>query len=379
MNVVVALDSFKGSLGSRAAGEAVREGVLRMAPDAHVALVEIADGGEGSADVLRHQRGGREVMAISVDALGRRCDSSYVVLDQPEGSLAVVESARTIGLARVGPVDATTAIRASSFGLGAQLAQVVADGHRRILVTLGGTATTDGGAGLLMALGARLLDADGVEIGREGNPLWRFDTLDAALPRFAEIAIDVLVDVDNPLLGERGAAAVFGPQKGATPGQVRDLEIRMGRWAEALAGSAGFDVAAVPGSGAAGGCAAALLAVGGRLEPGFARLAREIGLPGLIEGADLVFTGEGSLDAQTAMGKAPAGVARLAREAGAMVVALAGRVDPEALELTDVFDAMFCIHREGVAAELALDPGVTFAGLAATAAEVTGRFLESRG
>ena len=380
LRVVIAFDSFKGCLDSRTAGEAARRGVLAAAPGARVDVVEVADGGEGTAAALLHACGGREAVAPSVDALGRPISASYVVLDPPDRPTVVIEAARTIDLDRAGPIDSTTPLRASSYGLGRQLRQALDSGSRRILVTLGGTAVTDGGTGLLLALGARLRDRDGADIEGGGNPIWRFDTLaPGSLPRLDGVEVTVMVDVDNPLLGARGAAAVFAPQKGATPVQVAELEAHLTHWSRALSEAAGRDVAVVPGAGAAGGCGAALVAIGARLEPGFARLAAEIGLADLIAGADLVLTGEGSVDAQTAMGKGPAGVARLAREAGVAVVALGGRVAEGCAELDALFDGVFCIHAEPREPGLALDPGLSARGLTATAASVTRLFEAARG
>ncbi|WP_193613264.1 glycerate kinase [Nocardioides lijunqiniae] len=355
LRVVVAMDSFKGSLASDSAGEAVRLGVLDAAPDAEVLVLPLADGGEGTVEALTRGAGGRAVGTDAVDALGRPLRAAYVAL--PDGT-AVVEAARTIGLERLTVVDDSVPPRASSTGLGLQLRQALAAGSGPVLVGLGGSATTDGGTGMLRALGA---DVRG---GEEGNPLWSFASLDAAtLPDMARVV--VLSDVTNPLTGEVGAARVFGPQKGATAEQVEHLEAQMLRWAAAL--DAARPVSALPGAGAAGGLGAALLACGARLVGGFEEVARRSGLAEAVVGADLVVTGEGSLDHQTAMGKGPAGVARLGHDAGALVVGLAGRVDRPA---PAPFDAVFAIHGEPRSLAAALDPATAAAELRATAHEV---------
>jgi glycerate kinase len=365
--VVVAIDSFKGSLGSAAAGAAARAGVLDADPDAVVVVVPVADGGEGTVAAVLAARDGGLVPVAVTGPLGEPLRSSYALLTDGRGRTAVLEAAATVGLGLLPAVDATVPPRAGSSGLGVQLRHALAAADR-VLLGLGGTASTDGGTGLLVALGARLLDRDGVPLPAAGNPLWRFGSLDpTSLPDLS--AVEVLCDVTNPLLGPSGAAAVFGPQKGASPEQVAHLEERMRHWAGALA-AAGRDVAGTPGAGAAGGLGAALLACGARLVPGFEVVARETGLVVALDGADLVLTGEGSVDAQTAMGKAPAGIARAARAAGAVVVALGGRVERPERPETGLFDAVLPVHREPRPLPDALDPAVTAAGLRATAAEV---------
>jgi glycerate kinase len=364
LHVVAALDSFKGSVDSWQAGQAVRRGVLSVAPKASVDVVPVADGGEGTLDAIGASRPSVSVPVSTVDAIGRPVSAAYLTL--PDGT-AVVEAARTVGLAMLDVVDSSVPPRASSTGVGDQLAHALAGSSGRVLVGLGGSACVDGGTGMLRALGADIRS-------HTANPLWSFSALDeTTLPDLSRVI--VLCDVTNPLTGPDGAARVFGPQKGATPAQVEHLEERMGRWADALA-RGGRAVAPSPGAGAAGGMGAALLACGATLVSGFAEVARVTGLERAVAGADLVITGEGSLDAQTAMGKAPAGVARMARDAGALVVGLGGRVDRPA---PDCFDAVFAIHGRLRSLPEALDPAVTVAELSAAAAEVVRLLLVARG
>jgi len=363
LRVVAALDSFKGSLDSVAAGEAVRAGVLAADPTASVRVVAVADGGEGTLDALAAALPSTSVPVATVDALGRPRTAAYLLL--PDGT-AAVEAARTIGLGLLDTVDSSVPPTASSTGLGEHLAHALAGGSGRVLVGLGGSACTDGGTGMLRALGADITSAT-------ANPLWGFSALDpTTLPDLSRVV--VLCDVTNPLLGSSGAARVFGPQKGATPDQVEHLEDRMTQWAAALAGT-GRQVAAHPGAGAAGGIGAALLVCGAALVPGFDEVAHVSGLDRAVADADLVLTGEGSVDAQTAMGKAPAGVARLARSAGALVVGLGGRVERPSL---DVFDAVFSIHGRPRPLVEALDPAVAATELSATAAEVVRLVVAAR-
>jgi glycerate kinase len=247
------------------------------------------------------------------------------------------------------------------------VAQALAEVDGQVLVGLGGTACTDGGTGMLQALGA-VLRPDG-----SGNPLWTFESLEPdTLPDLTRVR--ALSDVTNPLLGVSGAARTFGPQKGATPEQVDHLESRMRVWAGALAAT-GRAVADVPGAGAAGGLGAALLTCGAQLVPGFDEVARVVGLADHLAGADLVVTGEGSLDRQTAQGKAPSGVARLARRAGAVVVGLGGRVVRPA---GGEFDAVFPIHGEPRTLGEALAADLTAAELRASATEVVRLFRAAR-
>ena len=365
MKVVAAFDSFKGSLTSRQAGEAAAAGVRDAVPGAEVVVVGVADGGEGLVDALLAGGSGHEVEVDGVGPLGRPLRSRFGVL--ADGT-AVVEAARTIGLDLVAVVDTSVPLRASSYGLGLQLGAALASGAPRVLVGLGGSATTDGGAGLLAALGAALRTRSG-DVAH-GNLLTDVLSVDD-LPDLSRV--EVLTDVTSPLLGPTGAARLFGPQKGADEAQVALLEAQLQRWASLLASAAGRSVAEVvstPGAGAAGGLGAALLACGARLVPGFAHVASLVGLVDALAGADLVLTGEGSFDAQSALGKGPVGVADLARAAGVPVVVLAGRVAHPLGEVAGRVDAAFGIHGGPLPLVTALDPAVAAAGLRGTAGEV---------
>jgi glycerate 2-kinase len=364
VKVVAAFDSFKGSLTSRQAGEAAADGVRAAVPGAEVVVVGVADGGEGLIDALLGASG-REVFVDTADPFGRPLRASYAVL--ADGT-AVVEAARTIGLDLVGPVDATVPLRASSYGLGVQLAAALASGAPRVLVGLGGSATTDGGTGLLAALGARM-DVGTVSTA-SGNLLPLVVAVDS-LPDLSRV--EVLTDVTSPLLGPTGAARLFGPQKGADAAHVALLESSMAAWAQLLAAATGRTVAevvGVPGAGAAGGLGAALLACGARLVPGFTQVAALVGLADALVGADLVLTGEGSFDAQSALGKGPVGVADLARGLGVPVVVLAGRVEHPLGPVGDRVDGAFSIHPAALPLIDALDPGTAAANLRATAGEI---------
>ncbi|TFV91048.1 glycerate kinase [Blastococcus sp. CT_GayMR16] len=319
MRIVVAPDSFKGSLAADRAAEAIATGVARAVPTAEVVLRPVADGGEGTvAAALRAGYSPRAARVSGPD--GRPVDATFATDD----GTAVVELASAAGLALAAPAAST----ASTRGVGDLLLAALDSGARRLVLGIGGSATTDGGAGMLQALGVRLLDADGRDIPPGGAGLARLARADAAHvdPRLAGVEIVVATDVTNPLTGPSGAAAVFGPQKGASPADVLTLDAALARYAAILRRDLGIEVADVPGSGGAGGTAAGALALGARLVSGAALVCDLVGLSPAIGGAALVITGEGALDEQTLSGKAPAEVAARARAAGVPCLALAGVV-----------------------------------------------------
>ena len=375
LRIVIALDSFKGSVTSAQACAAVREGVLRAAPDALVTMSPIADGGEGTLEALASR--GRHGTVDTIDVLGRPLNAAYLVI----GDTAVIESATTVGLGLLDEVSPASARRAHSYGLGLQLARVVErERPSVILVGLGGTGCTDGGTGALLALGARMWDVSGKELfpGQrvlDVNPLLARPAR-VLLPWAVSLEIIGLADVDSPLLGTAGAAQMFGPQKGADDALVAELEYAMEGWAAALR-EAGAPVAGTPGAGAAGGLGAAILALGGSIQPGLERIVAETGMGPALTDADLVITGEGSLDIQTARGKAPEAIARLAKSGARtpMVVALAGRIEGDD---HGAIDATFCIHPGPRPLAEAMNPAVTLAELAATAERVVRDFAAGR-
>ncbi|WP_242893575.1 glycerate kinase [Actinomadura litoris] len=342
MRVVVAPDSFKGSLTARDACAAIAAGVRRAAPAAQVRAVPMADGGEGTLDCFLGARGGRRVEVAATDPLGRPVTARYGL--SGDGRSAVVELAAASGLPLVEDVPPDP-LGAATTGTGALVADAVRRGAREVLVCVGGSASTDGGAGLLRALGFRFLDASGAELPPGGAALARLAAIDdAGVPAEVRAArFRVACDVANPLTGPSGAAAVFGPQKGATPAQVRELDAALARFADVLADRYGVRVHDLPGAGAAGGACGGLAgALGAEPAPGAALVAAAVGLPAALVGADLVITGEGRVDGQSASGKVVSAVAALARERGVRAVALAGGVagpldELHALGLTAAF------------------------------------------
>jgi glycerate kinase len=315
VRVVLAPDSFKESMTAESAAAAMARGVRRALPGADVVPCPMADGGEGTASTLVAAVGGRVATVAARDALGRVRAARVGLL--ADGT-AVVESAEAIGLAHVAARDRDP-VGAGSAGVADLLRAAWAADARGVLVGLGGSATTDGGLGMLVALGGRVLPGPWPG-ATDWSDLTGID-LTGLDPRLA--GTRVACDVTSPLLGPSGAATVFAPQKGATPAQVTLLERRLGAVAAALA-AAGRDVAGTPGAGAAGGLGAAFLAAGARLAPGVELVADAVGLDGALLGADLVLTGEGRVDGQTLAGKVVQGVARRARAAGVPVVVLAG-------------------------------------------------------
>lgn len=324
MKIVICPDSFKESLPADAAAQAIAEGVRELWPDAECVCLPLADGGEGTLDALVSATGGQLLRHTVRGPLGAPVDARFAVLG--DGETALIEMAEAAGLMRI-PRSERDPLRASTYGVGELIAAALAQGARRILLGLGGSATQDGGAGMLQALGARLLDADGQPLPPGGAALAQLATLDLAPMQAALAGVQVAVacDVDNPLCGPRGASAVFAPQKGAGPAEVAQLDAALAHWGRYLAQACGREVAALPGAGAAGGMgAAALAAFDARLRPGIDWVMDAVRLDEALRGADWVISGEGRADGQSAGGKVLSGVARRAQAAGVPVLALVG-------------------------------------------------------
>lgn len=341
MHVVVAPDKFEGTLSAKEAAAALAAGWRRADRRAEVEEIPVADGGTGTLEALVDALGGRREWVKVTGPLGDPVEADYGLVDAPGGLTAVVEMARASGLALVGEARRDPA-RATSRGTGELIAAACRSGPRRAIVCIGGSATNDGGAGMAQALGVRLLDEEGSDLPPGGAALRRLARIDASGVDRAVREVEVVVasDVDNPLTGPRGASAVYGPQKGAAPEEVQLLDQALGHLAAVIHRDLGLDVRDVPGAGAAGGLGAGLIAfLGGRIRPGFEVVAGALDLERRLEDADVVVTGEGKYDAQSERGKAPAGVLRLAREAGCRTVLVAGQVEEGAEPPADlVFD-----------------------------------------
>jgi glycerate 2-kinase len=322
MKIVVAPDKFKGSLPAAEVADAIATGLRAELPGAEVVTIPVADGGDGTVDAA--VAAGFERVPVTVDGpTGEPVRASYA----RRGEVAVVELASACGLMRL-PGGRCEPLTASSFGAGQALAAALAAGARRIIFGVGGSASTDGGAGLLQALGARVLDTRGRPLDRGGAALCDVAALDLAglHPALRGASVILATDVVNPLTGPDGAAEVYGPQKGATPDQVRELDRGLRRWAAVVAAATGNDHSKAPGAGAAGGVGfAALAMLGAERRLGIDVILDLLDFDASLDGTDLVITGEGSLDTQTLAGKAPVGVAQAAARRGIPVVAVAGR------------------------------------------------------
>jgi len=339
MRVLLACDKFKGSMGAVEACEAIRAG---LPAEWQTSICPIADGGEGFVDAMLAGSGGERVIEHCLDPLGRPVESSYGIYRSNGETVAVIEMSAASGIWRV-PAEERDPRHSSTYGTGELMRHAIeVHGAVRLLVGIGGSATNDGGAGMAAALGVKFLNARGEALLPIPEDLANLATIDESA-RISLPEIIVACDVDNPLTGSRGASAVFGPQKGATPEDVGFLDATLGRLATI---SGGETFAVTPGAGAAGGLGFGLLRfAGAKLVPGFDLVAEALGLAARITDADLVITGEGSLDSQTLGGKGPAGIAGLAKAAGVPVVAIAGRVEDAARPL---FDATLSLETFGL-------------------------------
>ncbi len=335
--ILIACDKFKGSLDAQTVCSAIACGLSARFPQAFIELFPIADGGEGFAAALQNPLGGRWVETSAHDALGRPITARYLLADTADGALAVIEMAEASGMWRIRPEERAV-LRASTFGTGEMMRHAIEhSGAKRLVIGLGGSATNDGGAGMAAALGVRFLDGQGSLL--DATPHILLDGLARvdASRRMPLPPVTVACDVDSPLLGPSGATRVFGPQKGADATSIPLLENFLKTMVRV---SAGVEDAQRPGAGAAGGLGFGLLHfAGARLVPGFDLLASLTGLEKSLASADLIVTGEGSLDAQSLTGKGPVAIARLAHSHGKPVIAFCGKADAAARE-SGLFDSI---------------------------------------
>ncbi|PRB82761.1 glycerate kinase [Pseudomonas sp. MYb185] len=343
MKLVIAPDSFKESLSAQQVASAIAQGWQTVYPQADIRLCPMADGGEGTVDAVLAATGGERRELTVRGPLGQPVQAHWGWLEDGQ---AVIEMAAASGLHWVEPTLRDARIT-TSYGTGELILAALDAGARRIILGIGGSATNDGGAGVLEALGVRLLDGHGRPLAAGGAALANLQRLelDGLDPRLAGVEVLVAADVDNPLCGPRGASHVFGPQKGANPEQVEELDRALGHFADVMAAALGEDVRELPGVGAAGGLGFAAKAVlGAAFRPGIELVAELSGLAEAVQGADLVITGEGRLDGQSLHGKTPVGVARIAKAAGVPVIALAGSLGEGYQRLYDAgIDAAFSL------------------------------------
>ena len=367
MKIVIAPQEFKESLRGIEIARAMREGVIRVWPDAETELVPVADGGDGTLQSLVDASGGEIMSATVDDPLGRPIDAIWGALG--DGQTAVIEMARSSGLAILTPEERNPLIT-TTYGVGELMLQALDAGYRHLIIGIGGSATNDGGAGMAQALGARLLDADGNELARGGGALSELDRIDVSGldPRLSDTTIDVACDVNNPLCGETGASAIFGPQKGADPETVKYLDAALHRFGELLERDLGQDVMVVPGAGAAGGLGAGLMAfTNARLRPGADIVIDALDLDARLEGASLVIVGEGQTDRSTIFHKAPVAVAQRAKVQGTPVIAISGSLG----------DGYQQVHEHGIDAAFSiLDCCMTLEDAMAETAELVTKATE---
>jgi glycerate kinase len=360
--ILVSPDKFKGSLTAVEAAVAIRTGLLRGCPSAEVVILPVADGGEGTVDAV--VAAGYEARTVRVTGpTGLPVEAIFAL----SGTSAVVELAEASGLRQL-PDGVPAPLTATTYGTGELVRAALDAGARQIVLGIGGSATTDGGAGMAQALGVRLVDAAGSELAPGGAALAGLHHIDVSRldPRLADVEVVLATDVDNPLVGPNGAAAVYGPQKGAGPADVDLLDSALTHYADCLLRDLGVSVA-VPGAGAAGGAGAGAMAfLGAHAEPGITLVLGTVGFAAALAEADLVITGEGSLDLQSLAGKAPVGVAAAARAAGVPVVALVGRltVEPERLAAVGIGSAHAILDIEPDPAVAQRDAAVLLARLA---------------
>ncbi|MGQ7243313.1 glycerate kinase [Salinicola sp. V024] len=326
MNIVIAPDSFKDALSARDAAAAIAAGLRQELPDATLHQCPMGDGGEGTLDALLAATDAERRTATVQDALGREATAAWGWHEASR--TAFVELAEASGLQQLERGE-RTALHSTTFGVGQLILAALDAGARSLVLTLGGSATNDAGAGMLAALGARLLDREGQPLPPGGAALADLETLDldGLDPRLAELEVQTAVDVDNPLLGPRGASAIFGPQKGATEADVARLDRALAHFADLAANVLDVDFRELPGAGAAGGMGFAARAfLGATLRPGIELVMEQVEFDTLLADADWVITGEGQLDGQSLSGKTPIGIARRAERFGVPTVALVGRL-----------------------------------------------------
>ena len=371
MKVVIAIDSLKGSLSSMEAGMAIKDGILAAKPDAEVIVKPLADGGEGTTDALIEGMNGERIDLTVTGPMHTPVDAYYGYLK--DTNTAVMEMASAAGITLV-PDSEKNPLLATSYGVGEMINDAIQRGCRNFIIGIGGSVTNDGGIGMLKALGVRFLDENGEDAGEGGQALAKVARIDVSgmNPLLKECHIQVACDVNNPLCGENGSTYVYGPQKGVTEDMKKTLDEAMAHFARVTSETLENDYLNTPGAGAAGGLGYAFLAyTGAALTPGIELILDAVGLEEELSSADVVVTGEGRLDFQTAMGKAPVGVARLAKKYNAKVIAFAGSVTKEATACNkEGIDAFFPILRGVCTLAEAMDPVAARNNMTATVEKV---------
>lgn len=371
MKAVIAIDSFKGSLSTFEAGEAVAEGIRLVYSDGITLISPLADGGEGTVDaVITATEGIRRKIRVT-GPLGDEIEAEYGII--PQSKTAVIEMAAAAGITLVDEAERNP-LHTTTFGVGQMIADAIDYGCREFVVGIGGSATNDGGIGMLQALGFEFLDKEGNKVSKTGIGLRDICSIKVAKahPLLQNCRFRIACDVSNPLCGEKGCSAVYGPQKGATPRIVAEMDGWLDRYADLTLAATGKGNKNYPGAGAAGGLGFAFLSyMNAALESGIEIVMSVTGLADKIADADVVITGEGRLDGQSYMGKAPVGVAKLAKSMGKQVIAFAGGVTEDARKCNEVgIDAFFPIVRQPCTLEQAMDKTIAYNNLKFTAEQV---------
>jgi glycerate kinase len=352
LKVAIAPDSFKGAMTAMSAASCIEDGLKRALRTVSCRKIPMADGGEGTVQAIVDATGGKFVKRTVTDPLGRKTKVTFGI--SGDGKTAVMEMAEASGLALLAPAERNP-LKTTTYGTGEMIKHALKLGVRKILIGIGGSATNDGGTGMASALGIKFLDKRGKAVTCCGGALDKIVAIDISGldKRLKGVEIEVACDVDNPLTGRTGAAQVYGPQKGATPAMVKQLDAGLRNLAAVIKKDLGLSILKEPGSGAAGGLGGGLMAfLGGRLRPGVDIVIDSVKLAKRIKGCDLVITGEGRMDHQTAFGKTPAGVARIAKEQGLPVIAICGCLgkDPQVVHSIGI-DAFFSSQEENVIEE----------------------------
>ncbi|MFB5195839.1 glycerate kinase [Neobacillus sp. KR4-4] len=372
MKFLIATDSFKDSLSSIEVGNCVKSGILRAIPHAVVDVSPMADGGEGTIDTLLYGGHGKEIQIEVHDPLMNKIMAKYAILELDGEEVVFIECARSSGLPLV-PAGRRNPMLSNTYGLGEQIKDAIEKGYRRFILSLGGSATNDGGIGMLQALGWEFFDDNGIILGNTGNPLLKtaFFSDENILPKLQECTFIAASDVTNPFYGLQGAAHIFAKQKGASDQNIMELDLALERFSTLIQKEYGVNVQEIAGAGAAGGLGGAIAgALKGSIQSGVELVIELTALEEKIMAADLIVTGEGSLDNQSVMGKVPVGVAKLANKYGKPVIGMAGRIDTNLDEVNKYFNGVFSIQTECRTLDEALKPDISALQLEITAEQI---------
>ncbi|EGT4246308.1 glycerate kinase [Clostridioides difficile] len=371
MKILISIDSLKGSLSSIEAGNAIKKGILKVKEDAQVKILPLADGGEGTVDALVQGMNGKKETIEVTGPIAKKVDATYGLLKNT--STAIIEIAQASGLTLV-PTELRNPLYTTTYGVGEIIKEAINKGYRNFIVGIGGSATNDAGIGMLQALGFEFYDENNKLVGLGGKVLneIRHIKIEKRLKELDECKFKIACDVNNPLFGKNGAAYIYGSQKGATSEIIEELDNGFRNFSKVVKNYLSKDVANVEGAGAAGGLGFAFLAfLNSKLESGIKIILEEIKLEEELKDADFVITGEGRLDNQTAMGKAPIGVAKLAKKYGVKVIGLAGATTEDAVKCNEEgIDAYFSIVNRAMTIEEAMDKATASENMTATTTQI---------